>query len=834
MELPVPGTGCNLLGPVNTVASDRCGVGRGSIFFPVSANVNHCHNSLLPTGPRASLLRRRTRCYLYLSYGHTDTVLQLCDCVSNRNSTMDEIRWCALQCPIKFYITCSVARSDFCRHCVVTGKGLQHQLISASKMDKSRQKSLFSFFSKCGKSADSQSVAPEEESDLNLASTSTSEPPIAESGPTTSQCEHEPEKQSQPSKKLKHDSFREQWRKDFTWLETDDSMTMFCTICLKTRQKNGFTRGSKNYQFSALTEHSKSASHVLAVTTSTRQMSIIPHSDAACASQRESLLAQLRTVLCMAKHGMPASCFPCLIELQESNGLRSLKSGEIYAHHESVSQMEKCLADVTKAEIKEKLDSNDFLGIVIDETLNCTLDKKLILYARCENRGDVENLFLGNYTIENGTAECVFEMLVKVLEEWGITDKVIGLGSDGASVMMGVHNGVGVRLKRQRPALVHIHCAAHRVALATKDATESVDSVAEYRKCLQQIFKLYRASGDRTHRLKEMCDALDDLDYLSLKHPISVRWLSLGKAVKAVKNIYPALTLELEEETNRNRLTAAGNLYKKCKMFSFVAMTYMLSDIIPLMEKLNLVFQKETVNLAMIKPVVESTKASLQNLLQTRGLNEEEFFTAFRRNGGSVFQTITLTHVGREQAYTRMREVFIQELIDSLTKRFPDQQLGVVSALATVFDRQRYPPADPAGPLDAYAVTDLTLLSRHFATIINGPRAQADFNLFKRTLSGYGGEDSFSVSCRLVIKNFAQMFPDFAALAKIALVIPVSSVPAERGFSVQNQIKTDRRNRLSEDRVSRLMTLKIHAKEMAEFNVGAACDRFLSMKDRRK
>ena len=39
----------------------------------------------------------------------------------------------------------------------------------------------------------------------------------------------------------------------------------------------------------------------------------------------------------------------------------------------------------------------------------------------------------------------VFEMLVKVLEEWSIADRqVVGLGSDGASVMTGRHNGVGV------------------------------------------------------------------------------------------------------------------------------------------------------------------------------------------------------------------------------------------------------------------------------------------------------------------------------------------------------------------------------------------------------
>ena len=139
----------------------------------------------------------------------------------------------------------------------------------------------------------------------------------------------------------------------------------------------------------------------------------------------------------------------------------------------------------------------------------------------------------------------------------------------------------------------------------------------------------------------------------------------------------------------------------------------------------------------------------------------------------------TLTHVNHEPANTQQCDLLIQELIDSLNNRFPDEQLSVVSALANVFDRQRFLPANPVGPLEAYATSDLTQLCRHFVATIKGPRAQVDFSQFKRTLSGYGGDDSFAVSCRLVLKNFAQMFPDFAALAKIALVLPVSSVPAE-------------------------------------------------------
>ena len=49
-----------------------------------------------------------------------------------------------------------------------------------------------------------------------------------------------------------------------------------------------------------------------------------------------------------------------------------------------------------------------------------------------------------------------------------------------------------------------------------------------------------------------------------------------------------------------------------------------------------------------------------------------------------------------------------------------------------MLDRHRYPPSNPPGSLDAHATRDLTLLTRHYATTINGPSAQNDSDQFKR------------------------------------------------------------------------------------------------------
>ena len=48
----------------------------------------------------------------------------------------------------------------------------------------------------------------------------------------------------------------------------------------------------------------------------------------------------------------------------------------------------------------------------------------------------------------------------------------MGLGSDGCTVMFGANGGVGVKLKRLIPHLIHFHCPAHRLQLAILEVAE--------------------------------------------------------------------------------------------------------------------------------------------------------------------------------------------------------------------------------------------------------------------------------------------------------------------------------------------------------------------------
>ncbi|CAL8387700.1 unnamed protein product [Boreogadus saida] len=90
-------------------------------------------------------------------------------------------------------------------------------------------------------------------------------------------------------------------------------------------------------------------------------------------------------------------------------------------------------------------------------------------------------------------------------------------------------------------------------------------------------------------------------------------------------------------------------------------------------------------------------------------------------------------------------------------------------------------------------------------------------------------------SCRPVAFGVkVQIFPNRAKLAKIASTIPVSSVPAERDFPLQDRIKTSIRNLLADEKVTRLMGISSLGPGLKDFNFSRAAEHFHAMKLRRK
>ena len=61
-----------------------------------------------------------------------------------------------------------------------------------------------------------------------------------------------------------------------------------------------------------------------------------------------------------------------------------------------------------------------------------------------------------------------------VMEFNTFLSKLVTMGSDVASVMLGKKSGVLALLKEQQPSLIDVHCSGHRLELCYKDAMKKV------------------------------------------------------------------------------------------------------------------------------------------------------------------------------------------------------------------------------------------------------------------------------------------------------------------------------------------------------------------------
>lgn len=110
-------------------------------------------------------------------------------------------------------------------------------------------------------------------------------------------------------------------------------------------------------------------------------------------------------------------------------------------------------------------------------------------------------------------------------------NKLRGIGTDGAATMVGCHNGVVARLKVTTPSAIGVHCAAHRVNLASTQAAIVVPYVKKFNEILRQLFDFFDNSAVRMAGLQAVQNLLQEKTSRLLA-PSSTRWLSGQQCVQ--------------------------------------------------------------------------------------------------------------------------------------------------------------------------------------------------------------------------------------------------------------------------------------------------------------
>ena len=168
--------------------------------------------------------------------------------------------------------------------------------------------------------------------------------------------------------------------------------------------------------------------------------------------------------------------------------------------------------------------------------------------------------------------------------------------------------------------MISIHCGAHRLALASSQAANSVTYLKRFDGHLITLFYFFKNSPVREAALHQIQEIMEG-PVLCLKRAVYTRWLSHDQAVTSIRRTLHSLFATLERAVAEKEDAVARGLLHAMKTYKFVATIYLLSDVLPLLTTLSLVFQKESVNLTTIQPQVNATITALIMLRNQPGVH---------------------------------------------------------------------------------------------------------------------------------------------------------------------------------------------------------------------
>ncbi|KAK3086416.1 hypothetical protein FSP39_018175 [Pinctada imbricata] len=622
--------------------------------------------------------------------------------------------------------------------------------------------------------------------------------------PSTAQ--KEAESPSTPKKsRVRKSGFDPKWMSEFPWLShAADEDGMLCTYCKKygMQPKNGSDVWIKNPCMTVtkdcIQRHAKSKMHLDAVCRETNAILAskgqgITSSFAQQSSlEKTALIGAFKSMYWLAKEEIAHTThFASLIDLAKSLGcdyLNTLKKGDNvnYTSQRTMQDILQCLSEQIRTPILDDLKESRYFSLLIDETTDIAVLKQmtiLVRFLKSEPKPKLHTHFLCLKDLPDGKADTIMAALKTFFANNEIpTRKLIGLGSDGASVMVGRKTGVATQLKSTNPELINVHCIAHRLALASAQAADAVPYLKKFKAILQQMFKFYQNSAVRMAGLKEFESILGD-PAVKLREIADTRWLSHENAVTAIRRCLPSLITSLEREASERMDATAAGLATFVKQPTFICSIAMLSNVLPHLSRLSKAFQRTSVDFTMIDTLVSATQMTLMRMKVAPGqymLELDQQSDALSNFG------INISESAVDAFKVQIYEPYIQHVIDNLHDRFPDN--NILDAF-TVMDPDLVPEHDPSQQ-EWLQDQKLQVLADHFKSVASFSTAKEEFTSLREILA----KDFKGMTFRdtlMKIVSLRPTYPVLATYAEIALILPVSTADCERVFSTLGRVKTE-------------------------------------------
>ncbi|KAL0859016.1 hypothetical protein ABMA27_010870 [Loxostege sticticalis] len=455
-------------------------------------------------------------------------------------------------------------------------------------------------------------------------------------------------------------------------------------------------------------------------------------------------------------------------------------------------------------DLLEEIGDSHF-SVIIDETTTIDTKKVMCLIIRffSQKKQKIITQFYRLIEIEAADATSLADIFKAQLNADGLNiEKLVGIGVDGANVMVGEHHSFSSILKEGNPELVTIKCVCHSLHLAAEYAFKTLPRFLDF--LIKECHNWFSNSTKRQIEYKQTYQLLyEGKTPLKINKLAGTRWLSRYEALVKIVEQWDGLKLHFDLAKTRERCYTTDQLSTMLKSkTNLLYMTFLGTYLKPI-TMANKVFQAsnadplkllEEINnllltyLTILIPPAQLDKAD-KNSLSNYDF-EQYLMDATYMNFGYAFNEKSdgIRDYELKDVKQRCKE-FIIEICKQIQKRLPNNMKNLENC-------KLLSPKNATSQLKP----DITNIAKSFKTICSDVDSVIqEWNALHRTdWKSTEQTEEFWVE----VYNFKNAVGDrtYGHVSKLALGIlslPFSNAVVERAFSQVAVIKDKLRNRLA-------------------------------------
>ena len=253
-------------------------------------------------------------------------------------------------------------------------------------------------------------------------------------------------------------------------------------------------------------------------------------------------------------------------------------------------------------------------------------------------------------------------------------------------------------------------------------------------------------------------------------------------------------------------------------------LTDMKSPIGMYVDQLDMCIMEEDEHVLYKRGVNEARKKAMDENVNVDGFEGFDCMNSAGEDDNQIVNEVKLLYYEQQKSMLlRVMPDYIDKVIANLKDRFADN--GVLSLFqifvpACIVRAER----EGAQTLLKFGLKELNdLLDKYEKSLkLDRDDCVSEYKQYRRLVLGRYSTLNLSACVEAMFRNYQQIIPNVCKLLEVAVLIPMSSVPCERGFSTQNLILTRFRTRLSTQALNDLMRISEDGPSFKQFDFNRA------------